>query len=237
MALTSENRKVAGKRVLIIGNSPAAKMVDWASLPSDVITIGLNRIADVCGRDVGLGFWPTFLMVVDDTVEANWIAPEGLVEGFISIRKCKWHEGRRDLLEFELGRPSVPHKWQWPRTLDDPLIWASNTACYAFQLCYLWRAAEVALIGVDHNTLDLKKAGKLTHHYGENHAAPGVEPMPDQILSFWCEALRLARELGFSCVNLSPFDDAPFHRAGWKRESWTSYCRRTEPLAPEAARG
>ena len=228
MAPIDGTDKLRGRRLLILGNSPAIGEVDFGELPADVVTIGVNRIMRAMR--------PTYLLVVDNSVERVYIPGEGSLEGGLISMACCTHrlradgQPRADVLLFERQRPGPPSKWNWPTDLGGQVVPAANTACYAFQLGYLWGAAEIALLGLDYDGSPLHGVGARTHFYGTNPAVPVPPPFPEDEQAFWRIALGVSGELGIPCRNLSPRDDAPFHSCGWPRETWSSYCARTGPL-------
>jgi hypothetical protein len=206
-----------GDRVLILGNSPAVQMVDLRKVPSDVITIGLNRI---CAHYI-----PDYVLAVDRTVEERFIPPVGSLRGkFVTLAGS--HYTRRkdaDIYKKQPRNQRPTDKWVWPRRPTDPFIIAGNTANYAFQWALVNGADEIALLGIDFNAIDLRRKRSHTHFYGYNRAA-APSGIGDVQVRFWKEAVSQ----GPTCIDLSPYESTPFQtRCAWPKEDFEEYCART----------
>lgn len=210
--------------VLIAGNSPAVESLKAVPVREDLVVLGINRLQHVA---------PSCYLVVDDTVEDEWIPREGSVRAFFTIPGCRHRKSRtvgrdrEDLVLFDLGvaKPRGD-AWRWIPNLQTSVVACRNTAAYGLNLLVALGVREVAFIGVDYNAQQLHRAGeKVTHSYGRNNHAPPLG-LHDMDRDFWTFARESLPTLGIRAVNLSPYDDAPFTQIGWERARAEDYVRR-----------
>lgn len=219
------NLKVSGERVLVLGNSPAIEVLR-DGYPRGVVSIGVNRMR-------GKLKLPDIMTIMDPTVEPEWIPEVGEVRGILTLDATPEIAARPDAVELTRQECADPKRYQWPEKPGDPLIACSCTPGFAAQWAIVNGAAEVALLGVDYNQRQLADLGMPTHNYGNN---PVVEPRPMPVyqIPFWVMVRREAAARGVKCLNLSPYDGAPFHVCGWPRMSWGAYLMRCETSAGKA---
>ena len=155
-------RQVEGRRVLILGNSPALEKVDLEKIPKDVITVGINRIMPL--------LIPDYLMLVDRSIEGRYHPKEHSLRGGLITITTSPYQHRHDAIVLirSAGKKTTQPPWRWPRTIKDPILIPGNSACYAFQWAMLNGAGEIAMIGHDCNQNVLNEQGEKTHFYGIN---------------------------------------------------------------------
>lgn len=134
--------KYAGKKALIIGCGNSANQIKGKDL-SDLLTIGVN--------DVGLIYWPNFLLVVDypnkfegkrlklvREAESDYVATQ--------IRDWKIKDSNKKVM-FELGGKNLKFldKDKYPNTLD----YSNNSPYVGVIMAYKMGCTKIGMIGVD----------------------------------------------------------------------------------------
>lgn len=203
-------------RALLLGNSPALLECDPALIPRESVHIlGVNRILE----------WikPDTLVMLDSNIKPEWIPVDGEVQGVLTYPGCKALSHHPQRIVRALHKVRIEHRESWPAA-GEPYLNSRNTAGFAFQYLVELGYTEIGILGVDYNHRALIEQGKDAEYYGQNPITRRGTTMDAGAMSFWTLAREHCEAHGISVHNLTVYDDAPFHRAGFQRMAFEDWC-------------
>jgi hypothetical protein len=222
-----------GARVIVLGGSPAVRpeldlQLD-AFRAQGGLVVGVNHILRVYPRCDGVLFWDTPVAVEERERFLRY-------RGALLVGDTTWRSQPglylRDQADqvrlFALGT-AASKDGPWPAKPGDPLSRQGTSPPWLIQLALLHGAAEINVLGVDHNAPTLREQGETTHCYQVEPRASGSPTggmdLNGQRQAFYSRILADAQARGCALWNLSPYDGSPFTlRSGWPRRRLLDAC-------------
>lgn len=210
--------------VVILGNSPSVNQVDLSDFEG-IFTIGVNRILKK--------YVPHALLFCDHKIareEQDDISRyKGVKLVYQSlIPKHPWLSNLDNLYTWNISseiRPSSPDLTVCEtRNSLGSVQGEGSTPAYAIQIAHVLGCNPICLIGVDYTSPQIRSEGSNdsnTHFYGAGMqiGSTGGGGFAGRHETWFSGIREQLNNRNVRTINLSPDDNAPFHRAGWERMS------------------
>lgn len=191
--LLALKNKYNGQRIFIIGNGPSLKKTDIRLLKNE-ITIGCNGLFMMFDY---MGFLPTFYTVEDTLVAEDRAEIVNKIRGTIKVfpydlKYCLGTDEDTIFINFLRRYPGFP---QFSSHFEHCAYWGGTVTYFNMQLAYYLGAAEIYLIGIDHNykspsPADKQEKNVITsrtqdlNHFHPDYFGPGFryhDPMTERM--------------------------------------------------------